>query len=73
MGTDKDEGQKELKIANSASECYSMVRKAHPAANGMTWVKVGTKKCWAVINATFLWTKGCKKKITCQTCIFGSK
>ena len=73
MGKDNSNGQEELEIAHNPRECYSLVRKAHPTANGMTWVKGGSQTCWAVIDATYLWSKGCKKKIACQTCIFGSK
>jgi hypothetical protein len=73
MGKEQDNGQKELGVAKSSRECYSMVRKEKPTANGMTWVKGGSQTCWAVIDATYLWSKGCKEKIACQTCIFGSK
>ena len=59
--------------ADSSEECYSKVREEQPTANAMTWVKIGSHKCFAVINATHFRDPGCKKHVTCNTCIFGSK
>ena len=73
MAKTNSASQKEIGIANSSEECFLNVRQTHPEANGMTWVQVGSQKCWAVIDATFLRINGCKEEMTCETCIFGGK
>ena len=57
----------------TAQECYVHVKKLQKddkSINGMTWLKDGSRTCFAKYNVKYI-TPMCKKE--CDTCIFNSK
>ena len=65
--------EKNLTTAETAQECYEMVKeeqKDDESINGMTWVKGGSKMCYAKFKVTHIISM-CHKE--CDTCIFNGK
>ena len=56
---------KEIGLEESAQDCLDLVRKAEPAANGLTW-ESESQKCYAEFGATTIRPE-CS---ICQSCIF---
>ena len=66
--------EKNLSYAATALDCYTMVKNykddddPDKVINGMTWVKGGSKQCFAKFGVIRIMPL-CNE--TCETCIFG--
>ena len=63
----------DLGFPETAQECYEQVKKLQEddeSINGMTWLKDGSKTCFAKYNVKYI-TPMCRHE--CDTCIFNGK
>ena len=74
IALDTDRNDLEIGIANSLDDCLNLVLTndtRNSSWNGITWVKGGSKKCFAEVNAVKRIENGCK--VDCTSCIFLGK
>ena len=74
ISLDTDRNDLEIGTATSLEECLNLVltnSTRNSSWNGITWVRGGSKKCFAEVSAEKRIENGCK--VECTSCIFLGK